>query len=65
LPIILTGGVAVRRGDGRHIRYSHAELPDLHVTLMSKLGVPVDHIGESKGPLSIDPQSPVTSASPA
>jgi hypothetical protein len=54
LPIIVTGGLAVRQGEGRHIRYSHAELPDLHVTLMHKLGVPVDRIGESKGPLPLD-----------
>ena len=54
LPILVTGGVVVPKGKGRHIHYSHAELPDLHVTLMHKLGVPVDHIGESKGPLAID-----------
>jgi len=65
LPLIVTGGVAVKRGDGRHIRYNHAELADLHLTLMGKLGVPVDHVGESKGPLTIDPQSPVKSTSPA
>jgi hypothetical protein len=65
LPIIVAGGDAVRRGDGRHIRYSHAELPDLHVTLMHKLGVPVDQVGESKGPLAIDRSSSGVSSSGA
>lgn len=54
LPIIVSGGLAVARGEGRHIRYAHAELPDLHVTLMHKLDIPVEQIGESKGPLTID-----------
>jgi len=53
MPIIVAGGDVLRRGEGRHIRYSHAELPDLHVTLMHKLGIPVDRIGESNGPLDL------------
>jgi hypothetical protein len=65
LPIIVAGGGAVRRGDGRHIRYSGAQLPDLHVTLLNKLGVPVEHVGDSTGRLSIEPQSNVKSQSKA
>jgi hypothetical protein len=54
LPVIVAGGGAVRKGDGRHIHYEHAQLPDLHVTLLSKLGLEVDRVGDSKGRLSID-----------
>jgi Protein of unknown function (DUF1552) len=54
LPIIVTGGGAVRRGEGRHIRYAGAQLPDLHVTLLNKLGIPVEHVGDSTGRLAID-----------
>jgi hypothetical protein len=54
LPIIVAGGGVVRQGEGRHIRYDHAQLPDLHVALLNKLGVQVDHVGESKGSLSFD-----------
>jgi hypothetical protein len=62
LPIIVAGGVAVRKGQGRHIRYDHAQLPDLHVTLLNRLGVEVQNIGESKGRLSIDAGAGVTVA---
>jgi hypothetical protein len=54
LPVIVTGGAAVQKGQGRHIRYEHAQLPDLHVTLLNKLGLDVDRVGDSKGRLSID-----------
>jgi hypothetical protein len=56
LPVIVTGGAAVQKGQGRHIRYDHAQLPDLHVTLLNKLGLDVDRVGDSKGRLSIDAQ---------
>jgi Protein of unknown function (DUF1552) len=59
LPIIVVGGGAVRRGDGRHIRYSGAQLPDLHVSLLNKLDVPVERVGDSTGRLPIDPESHV------
>lgn len=59
LPIIVAGGDAVRRGEGRHIRYAHAQLPDLHVTLLNRLGVSVERIGESTGALSLEPPAKV------
>jgi hypothetical protein len=40
---------------GRHIRYSHAQLPNLHVTLLNKLGVPVERVGDSTGSLALEP----------
>jgi hypothetical protein len=58
LPIIVAGGSAVRPGTGRHTRYSHAQLPDLHVTLLNQAGVPVERVGDSKGRLPLPaPQS--------
>lgn len=54
LPIIVAGGLAVRQGQGRHVRYDHAQLPDLHVTLLNKVGVEVNKVGESKGSLPFD-----------
>ena len=55
LPILLVGGGSGTLKGGRHIRY-HKDPPvaDLLVTMMDKLGVPVDHIGNSDGPLAID-----------
>jgi hypothetical protein len=54
LPLIVTGGGVLKKGQGRHIRYQHAQLPDLHVTLLNKLGVNAERVGESKGRLTID-----------
>jgi hypothetical protein len=54
LPVVVAGGGVVRKGEGRHIRYDHAQLPDLHVTLLNKLGLAVDRVGESKGPLPLN-----------
>lgn len=53
LPIVLAGGVIVRPGGGRHIRYKGAQLPDLLVTLLRTVDVQVDRVGDSKGELSL------------
>ena len=55
LPILLAGGASSGVKGGRHIRY-HKDTPvaDLLVTMMDKLGVRVDHIGNSDGALEID-----------
>lgn len=55
LPLLLAGGGAGQLRGGRHIRYTHQPaLPNLLVTLMDKLNVPVDRIGSSTGGLPID-----------
>ena len=54
LPIVVAGGGAGRIKGGRHIRYEGAQLPDLHMTLLSKLDVPVENVGESTGELRVD-----------
>jgi len=53
LPIVVFGGDQIK--GGRHIRYSHAQLPNLHVTLLNKLGVPVERVGDSTGSLALEP----------
>ena len=42
---------------GRHIRYSHAQLANLHVTLLNHAGVPIESVGDVTGPLPIEPLS--------
>jgi len=56
LPLLLLGGGGGTLKGGRHIRF--AEKPsnaNLLVTIMDKMGMPVDHVGGSNGKLSIDP----------
>ena len=50
LPLVLAGGGAGK--GGRHLRYaSDTPLPNIHLTLLDKLGVPIDHLGDSTGRL--------------
>jgi hypothetical protein len=51
LPILLAGGGGAIQG-GRHLRYpSDTPVANLHVTLLGKLGVDVERLAESTGPL--------------
>ena len=55
LPIVLLGGGAGQLAGGRHLVYSDRDrtpLANLHVTLLDKLGVPVERMGDSTGPLA-------------
>ena len=55
LPVLLLGGCAGQLEGDRHIRYEGDPLmPNLLVTLMDKLGVPVESLGKSDGRLSIE-----------
>ena len=55
LPLMLAGGGAGRLPSGRHIRYTdEPSMANLLVTLMDKMGVPVDRIGGSTGALPVD-----------
>ena len=54
LPILLAGGGAGT--GGRHTRYSEdTPLANLHLSLLDKMGVPVDALGHSTGRLPLDP----------
>jgi hypothetical protein len=55
LPILLVGGGAGTRKSGRHINYKDKPpLANLHVTLMDKMGLPVEKHGASTGKLDLD-----------
>jgi hypothetical protein len=55
LPLLLVGGGAERWKGGRHIKYSNQPpMANLLVTLMDKLGVPVERVGGSTGRLPLD-----------
>ena len=50
LPILLAGGAAVGMKGGRHIRYEKGtSLANLHLTLLDKVGIPLDEFGDSDG----------------
>ncbi len=50
LPVLLLGGGAGLLESGRHISYPAATpLANLHVSLLNKMGVPVDRLGDSTG----------------
>ena len=50
LPILLAGGGAGRIKGGRHIRVPEGTpLTNLYMSMLDKLGVPVDSIGDSTG----------------
>jgi len=60
LPLLLAGGGAGRLKGGRHLVYSgQPTMANLLVTLMDKLGVPVERIGGSTGKLPLDTLSGV------
>ena len=54
LPILLAGGGAGT--GGRHVRYSaDTPLANLHLSLLDRLGVPVEALGHANGRLPLDP----------
>ena len=53
LPILLLGGGAGQLAGGRHLVYpARTPLANLHLSLLDKLGVDVDRIGDSTGELT-------------
>jgi hypothetical protein len=60
LPLLLAGGGAGGLKGGRHLKYSgNPTMANLLVTLMDKLGVPVERLGGSTGRLPLDTLSGV------
>lgn len=56
LPCLLVGKLNGQIQTGRHIRYpDETPMSNLLVTLLDKVGVPVEKIGDSTGPLRPDP----------
>ena len=60
LPIMLVGGGAGTLKGGRHIKYKdNPSNANLLVTLMDKMGVPVEKVGGSNGKLQLDTLSDI------
>ncbi len=56
LPILLAGGGA--GSGGHHVRYpEETPMANLHLSLLDKMGVPVESLGHSTGRLPLDPLS--------
>jgi len=53
LPIVLVGGADQIKG-GRHLKFAGDSAANLLVTVMDKLGVPVERIGTSDGELNLE-----------
>jgi hypothetical protein len=53
LPVLLVGGGGGQHTGGRHMRFSSdTPIANLHVTILEKLGLRMDHFGNSTGTLS-------------
>ncbi len=60
LPLLVVGGGAGRLRGGRHLKYpSEPSVANLLVTLMDKLDMPLDRLGNSTGALQLDTLSGV------
>jgi len=54
LPVLLVGGGAGAIESGQHIRYpENTPMANLHLTLLAKLGIPVERLGDSTGRLDL------------
>jgi len=54
LPVLLAGGASGQILGGRHLRYSkHTQMSNLLLSMLDKLGVPMDKFGDSTGKLEI------------
>jgi len=54
LPVLLVGGAAGQLKGGRHLKYADGTWANLLVTVMNKVGVRVDRIGDSTGSLDVE-----------
>ena len=60
LPILLVGGASGTLKGGRHLKYTdEPTMANLLVTLMDKMGVPVERVGGSTGKLTLETLSGV------
>jgi hypothetical protein len=62
LPILLAGGAAGQLKGGRHVKFNkdpnracdhETPLANLHLTMLEKMGVPVENLGDSTGKLEL------------
>lgn len=59
LPVLLAGGGCGQLTGGQHLKYSETPMTNLLVTLLDKVGVPIDSLGDSTGRLPLDALSGV------
>lgn len=54
LPVLLAGGAAGRVAGGRHVRFAGDTTPltNLYLTMLDKVGVPTERLGDSTGKLN-------------
>jgi hypothetical protein len=54
LPILLAGGGAGQLRGGRHIKYPlDTPLANLHMTLLDRMGIPIERLGDSTGKIEL------------
>jgi hypothetical protein len=54
LPVLLAGGACGQMQGGRHLRYNkHTQMSNLLLSMLDKLGVPMENFGDSTGKLEI------------
>ena len=54
LPVVLAGGSACQIKGGSHVRYpSDTPMTNLYLSLLDKLNVPIEHLGDSTGHLKL------------
>jgi len=54
LPLLLAGGAGGGLKGGRHLRYKEwTPMANLHLTILDKLGIPLDKLGDSDGKLDL------------
>jgi hypothetical protein len=53
LPILLAGGAAGAVPGGLHTRYTNEVLANLHLSVLDKVGVPIERVGNSVAPLAL------------
>jgi hypothetical protein len=52
VPIVVVGADLFK--GGRHIRFDHQHVANLHLTMLHKLGVPAERVGDGTGQLPLD-----------
>ncbi len=55
LPVLVAGGGSGQLKGGRHIKLPETPMANLLVSLLDKVGVPTEQLGDSTGKLSLDP----------
>jgi hypothetical protein len=52
VPLIIVGGDLIK--GGRHVRFEHQQVANVHLGLLHKLGVPAETVGDGKQPIALD-----------